>query len=189
MAVLGALGLGIRGDPPMAYNFTINLIDTSSTMAVLTSSALSALTDVVLGGFTECTGLEMALDVEDYKEGGYNGAVRKYPTRVTWSPLVLKAGVGAGTGLWDWHYGFVTGTGKRRDGIITLMNDIHLPTHIWYFKRGLPKKYTGPSLNAGTSTVAIESIEIVHEGIYQVPYVGYGAAAATRGISAVAGVP
>jgi phage tail-like protein len=186
MAIIGALGLGIRGDPPMAYNFTINLIDSSSTMAALKSSALSALTDVVIGGFTECTGLEMSLDVEEYKEGGNNGTTLKFPTRVTWSPLVLKGGIGAGRGLWDWHYGFATGSGKRRDGIITLMNDVHLPVRIWHFKRGLPKKYTGPSMNATSNAVAIESIEIVHEGLYQLPYVGYAAAAATMGISAVA---
>ncbi|MEP6832335.1 MAG: phage tail protein [Gemmatimonas sp.] len=184
MAVIGALGLGIRGDPPMAYNFTINLIDTSSTMALLKSAATSALSDVVIGGFTECTGLEMSLDVEEYKEGGNNGALLKFPTRVSWSPIVLKAGMGAGSGLWDWHYGFVTGKGKRLDGIITLMNDLHLPTRIWHFKRGLPKKYSGPSLNASANAVAIESIEIVHEGLYQLPNVGYAAAATSFGISA-----
>jgi len=61
MAVLGAVG--IRLDPLMAYNFTINLIDTSSTMALLKSAALSAVTDTLLGGFSECSGLEMALEV------------------------------------------------------------------------------------------------------------------------------
>lgn len=179
MALLGAVGL--RLDPLMAYNFTINLIDTSSTMALLKSAALSAVTDVLLGGFSECSGLEMALEVEEYKEGGRNGAVLKFPTRVTWSPIVLKHGMGAGSGLWDWHYDFAIGKGKRKDGIITLMNDLHVPSHIWHFRRGLPVKYTGPSLVAGQSTVAIEGIEIVHEGLWQVPYVGYGAAAISAG--------
>jgi phage tail-like protein len=105
--------------------------------------------------------------------------VLKFPNRVTWSNITLKKGVGSGTALWDWHYGFVEGKGKRRDGLIVLLNDLHLPNNIWYFRRGLPVKYTAPSMNAAQNTVAIESIEIAHEGIYQVPFVGLGAAAAS----------
>ena len=71
------------------------------------------------------------------------------------------------------------GKGKRRDGVIVLLNDLHLPNNIWYFRRGLPVKYTGPTMNASQNSVAIESIEIAHEGIYQVPFVGLGAAAVT----------
>ncbi len=179
MALLGAVG--VRLDPLMAYNFTVNLIDTSSTMALLKSVALSAVTDVLLGGFSECTGLEMSLEMEDYKEGGWNGAVKKFPTRVTWSPIVLKHGMGAGSALWDWHYDFAVGKGKRKDGIITLQNDLHIPSHIWHFRRGLPLKYTGPSLAANQNAVAIEGLEIAHEGLWQVPYLGYAAAAASFG--------
>jgi phage tail-like protein len=167
----------------MSYNFTINLIDTSSTMATITSSVLSAVSDTLLGGFSECSGLDMALEVEEYKEGGRNGTVLKFPTRVSWSPIVLKHGMGSGTELWDWHYSFATGKGKRKDGIITLLNDLHMPTHIWQFKRGLPTKYTGPSMNAAQSNVAIESLEIVHEGLYQLPYAGLAAGAVSAGVS------
>lgn len=182
MALLGAVG--VRLDPLMAYNFTVNLIDTSSTSALIKSIAKSAVTDLLIGGFSECTGLEMALEVEEYKEGGRNGATLKFPTRVTWSPIILKHGMGAGTGLWDWHYDFATGKGKRKDGIITLLNDLHMPSHIWQFRRALPVKYSGPALIAGQSTVAIESIEIQHEGLWQVPFVGYAAAAASFGVGA-----
>src|SRR5262245_54923583 len=98
MAVLGALGVQLN--PLMAYNFTVNLIDTSSTTAILKSAAKSAVTDLILGGFSECSGLEMALEVEEYKEGGRNGGTLKFPTRVTWQPIVLKHGMGAGNGLW-----------------------------------------------------------------------------------------
>ncbi len=172
--------VGIRGDPLLNHNFVISLLDTSSSLALGKSIALSAIFDVALGGFSECTGIEMSLDVEEYREGGRNGTVLKFPTRVKWSNITLRRGVGAGTGLWDWHYGFVEGKGKRRDGLIVLMTDLRLPNNIWYFRRGLPVKYTGPALNAGQSQVAIEAIEIAHEGIYQLPYVGFGAAATTR---------
>lgn len=175
MALAGALGLHL--DPLLGYNFLVSLLDTSSGLALAGSIAMSAIADVALGGFTECTGLEMALDIEEFREGGRNGEVLQFPTRTKWSHITLKKGVGAGTALWDWSYGFVEGKGKRRDGLIVLMNDLHLPNNIWYFRRGLPVRYTGPSMNASESRVAIESIEIAHEGIYQVPYVGLGAAA------------
>ncbi len=171
---------GIRNDPVLAYNFVISLIDSSSTLAIVKSAAMSAILDVALGGFSECSGLEMSLDVEEYKEGGNNGAVLKFPTRVTWSNISLKKGLVATNELWDWHYGFVEGKGKRRDGVIVLLTDLHIPHNIWYFHRGLPVKYTGPSLNASQSNVAIESIEIAHEGLYQLPFVSLGATAVTN---------
>ena len=176
----------LRGDPVLNHNFVISLIDTSSTLALVGSLALSAISDVALGGFSECTGLEMSLQVEEYKEGGRNGAVLKFPTRITWSNITLKKGIGVGTELWDWHYGFAEGKGRRRDGIIMLLNDLRVPNNIWYFRRGLPVKYSGPALNATQNNVAIESIEIAHEGIHQMPSVGLGAAA-IRAVAALGG--
>jgi phage tail-like protein len=167
MAALGALGM--RSDPLLAHNFLISLVDTSSSLALATSAAASAIADVALGGFSECSGLEMSMDVQEYMEGGRNGHVLKFPTRVKWSNIILKKGIGAGSALWDWNYEFVEGRGKRRDGIIMLMNDLHIPNHVWYFRRGLPIKYTGPGMNASQNSIAIEAIEITHEGIYQLP--------------------
>jgi len=117
---------------PMTYNFHIALIDSSHT--VVDPNGLLAATDSVpstldvikavggalLGGFSECTGLETSLEVEDYKEGGLNDRVRKFPTRVTWSNIVLKSGIGFFDTLWNWHADYMQGKGKRRDGVIVL---------------------------------------------------------------------
>src|SRR3954471_21600460 len=83
----------LRNDPVLNHNFLVTLIDTSSALAGLGTAALSAVTDTLLGGFTECGGLEMNLAIEDYKEGGNNGAVLKFPGRVSWANLSLKRGV------------------------------------------------------------------------------------------------
>ena len=124
------------------------------------------------------------LDVEEYREGGRNGeslqfptacAGRSSPSRRAWAPARRS-----GTGI----TALSPGPAKRRDGLIVLLNDLHLPAHIWHFRRGLPTRYAGPTLNAAQSAVAIESIEISHEGIYQVPGVGYAAA----GVSAAVGL-
>jgi phage tail-like protein len=181
MAALGALGL--RLDPPLACNFLITFVDSSSLLAGFKSVGLSAITDAAVGGFTECSGIEMTLDIEDYSEGGRNGNTLKFPTRTKWTNLSLKKGVSPTLDLWSWHYDFIEGRGKRRDGVISLLNELHVPSHIWYFRRGLPLKYTGPTLQAERSAVAIESIEIAHEGIYQVPFVGLGSAVATAGLN------
>jgi phage tail-like protein len=179
MALAGAAGISL--DPVMNHNFLVSLIDTSSSLAK--TIAMAAVFDVVVGGFTECSGLEMTLDVEEYREGGRNGQLLVFPKNTKWSHITLRKGVGAGTALWDWSYGFTEGKGKRRDGVIALMNELHLPNNIWYFRRGLPVKYTGPAMNATQNAVAIEAVEIAHEGIFQLPSVGYAAAAASAAIT------
>lgn len=162
----------LRADPLLNHNFIVSLLDTSSALATIGSGALSAVLDVAVGGFSECSGIEMTMKTEDYKEGGANGHVHHFPSRVEWSPITLKKGVGSGSTLWDWHYAFAIGRGKRRDGLIVLLNELHVPNNIWFFQRGLPSKYSGPQLNAMQNQVAIESVEITHEGIYQLPFVG-----------------
>jgi phage tail-like protein len=161
-----------RSDPVLNHNFVVSLIDTSSALATLGSAALSAIVDVAVGGFSECSGLEMTMKIDDWLEGGNNGTVLKFPGRVSWGNITLKKGVGTSTALWDWHYGFAQGHGKRRDGVIALLDEAHVPNSIWYFRRGLPAKYGGPPLNATQNSVAIESLEIAHEGVYQLPFVG-----------------
>ena len=172
----------LRSDPLLNHNFIVSLLDTSSTLAAVGSAALSAVSDVLLGGFSECSGLEASLKVEEYNEGGNNGAVLKFPGRMSWGNLSFKKGTGSSAALWDWSYGFVIGRGKRRDGLVVLLNEMHVPNNIWYFRRGLPLKWSGPQFNATQNNVAIESIEIAHEGLYQVPFVG--AASGLAGLAA-----
>ncbi len=182
---------------PMTYNFHIALVDSSHT--VVDPNGLLAATDSVpsivdlaiaaggafIAGFQECTGLETQLEVEEYKEGGLNDRVRKFPSRVTWSNIVLKSGIGLTDGLWNWHAAYANGNGKRCDGIIVLENDQHVPLKMWQFTRGLPVRYNGPSFNAKTSEVAIESIEIMHEGISLTSPASIGAAVGTTVAGAV----
>jgi phage tail-like protein len=150
--------MALRFDPLPAFNFLITLLDTSSTFSTLTSVA-----SLVLGGFSECSGLESTLETFDYLEGGVNDRVHRFPTRFSYSNIVLKRGVGFSEDLWLWHQEFVEGKGKRRDGLIILQNDLKVPIKIWTFSRGLPMKWSGPTFNATASEVSIESLEIAHE--------------------------
>lgn len=151
----------LRTDPYRAFNFLITLVDSSSALG----TALSVIQSAAVGGFSECSGLELSLDAEEYKEGGNNGGSLRFPTRIKWTNLRLKRGMAIAKDLWNWHYGFVEGKVQRRDGIITLQDELHLPVKVWSFTRGLPIKWTGPSLNATQNAVAIEELEIAHEGL------------------------
>jgi phage tail-like protein len=152
----------LRVDPLGVFNFYLTLVDSQNLAGTLISAALN----YFVAGFSECSGIEATMEVFEYKEGGVNDHVRKFPTRASHSNITLKHGViYLYDDLWNWHNGFVQGNGTRKDGLIVLQNESRLPAKIWKFKRGLPMKWSGPSLNASQSNVAIESLEIAHEGL------------------------
>jgi phage tail-like protein len=150
-----------RIDPYPGYNFLITLMDSASVLGTV----LSLISKMPVAGFSECSGLEMSLDIEEYKEGGNNGTILRFPTRVKWTNLRLKRGLAISNDLWLWHYGFVQGTVNRHDGIITLIDQDGSPAKAWAFKRGLPVKWAGPAFNATQGQIAFEEIEIAHEGL------------------------
>lgn len=161
------MSLDQRRDPLLGFNFHVSLFDsTTSPGAGLTSIVLQPLVSNPLAGFSECSGLEMTLDLEDYNEGGNNGTVLKFPKRAKYTEITLKKGVTKDSQLFDWFYGFTQGNGKRKDGVITLRDARGKPHTVWGFSRGLPSKYSGPQLVAQQSAVAIQSITIAHQGLY-----------------------
>lgn len=155
---------GLRWDPFTGFRFYITLIDSSSILGGV-MSAVQAIANYALGGFSECTGLEMSMEIHEYKEGGVNDFVHKFATRANFSNITLKRGVTWNDELWIWHYKYVQGEGNRRDGIITLMNEMGVPIKLWFFKKGIPLRWRGPELNATQSAVAVESLEIAHHGL------------------------
>lgn len=152
----------LRIDPLSTFNFYITLIDGSNVAGTLITAALNYL----VAGFSECSGIDASIEVMDYKEGGVNAYVHKFATRTSYSNLTLKHGViFLSDDLWTWHNDWVQGNGKRKDGLIVLLDESRSPAKVWKFKRGIPSKWVGPSLNAAQSNVAIESLEIAHEGL------------------------
>jgi hypothetical protein len=147
-----------RNDPVLNQNFVISLLDSTSVLSPSAPPVLTAILDGATAGFSECGGLELTMQAEEYREGGNNAA--------------LKRGISGNSDLWDWHFSFVEGRGKRRDGVIVLLDGSRQPRQAWYFRRGLPVKYSGPSLNAAQNSVAIEAIEIAHEGLQQIAAAG-----------------
>ena len=163
-----------RIDPLGVFNFYLTLIDTADvvTANVVTANVvgklITAAVNFEVAGFSECSGLEATVEFQEYREGGQNGFVYKFPTRATFANLTLRHGViYRYDDLWSWHNDFVTGQGKRKDGTIVLLDESRSnPAKVWWFHRGLPTKWVGPALNANQSAVAFESLEIAHEGLF-----------------------
>lgn len=152
----------LRIDPLGVYNFYLTLLDSQNMVGTLISVALN----YFVAGFSECSGIEASFEVMELKEGGLNTHVWKLPVRASHSNITLKHGaIYSYDDLWDWHYAWVQGQGTRKDGLIVLQDSSGQPAKMWKFKRGIPVKWTGPSLNASQSSVAIEALEIAHEGL------------------------
>jgi len=56
-------------------------------------------------------------------------------------------------------------TVDRRDLIVSLLNEDHQPVMVWKVHNAFPVKVEGPQLKAAGNEVAIESIEVAHEGL------------------------
>src|SRR5712691_11666309 len=153
-----------RKDPLGNYNFFVRLLDAANAL-VGAVGAIAGAHVTADAGFSEVRGLEGSMQVQDYPEGGANAFERRFPGRIAWSNLTLQRGVAINRNLWDWFHSYAEGTGLRRDGLVMLLNDERDPVAVWKFKRGIPVKWTGPSLSGHGNEVAIETIEIAHEGI------------------------
>lgn len=145
--------------PLPAFNFYIALIEDSNPLL----EAAAVASAFVLGGFTECSGLESEIKVEEVLAGGQNDRVYRFPGRAAFPNIVLSRGVGFGEDLYLWHEDYLKGEGKRRNGLVFLANELRVPIKCWTFERGIPVKWSGPALGAGTSATAIEKLEIAHE--------------------------
>lgn len=121
--------------------------------------------DRPLGGFTECGGLQLEIEVQDYPEGGLNTQLHKLPVRTKQSNIRLKRGI-ANRALWDWYAELAGGTVARCNGSI-LVHDPSGENVVaeWQFRRAYPVKWVGPELNATQNQVAVETIELAHEGL------------------------
>jgi len=114
-------------------------------------------------GFTECSGLGSQIEVVEYREGGDPNQVRKAPGRVIYPDIVLKWGVTDSRELYDWHLAVINGNLQRKDGSIVLLDDQGQEKVRWNFFDAWPSKWEGPSLDARSSRVAIESLTLTCE--------------------------
>src|SRR4051794_34087238 len=121
---------------------------------------------VMVGGFTEASGLTTDTNIIEYREGNEpHGTTRKLPGLMKYANIVLKRGYTKDTRLWDWRKKVIDGKTQRTGGTITLLDEARQPALRWNFREGWPSKLEGPALNGKTSEVAVETLEIAHEGL------------------------
>ena len=131
---------------------------------------LLVIDNVQAGGFAECSGLQMEVKTFDYKEGGRNNTTLKFPEHTSYGNVTLKRGVTISNELINWQLDEAAGRFKRRtsEGInfaIVFRDEEGTPVKQWNLVRAFPVKWTGPDMKASGGEIAIESLEIAHEGI------------------------
>jgi len=164
-----------------AFNFEITLLR-SAEIAAGSNREAAARDDSAArlgdGGFQDCAGLEIAMDVQEYLEGGRNDGVIQRIGRAKYQPIILKRGMFFGENnevsrdLWDWMQGVVSGRRPvlRYDGVVRVFgrrdgDGAASAVAVWSFDRGLPIRIAGPQLNAQNGQIAIEELHIAHEGL------------------------
>jgi len=133
---------------------------------LLNQNFLVEIEGLVVGGFSEVTGLQIEIEVEPYREGGLNEFLhlRAGPTRYP-SNLVLRHGLTDADTLWRWLRNVSRGIVERHNGSIVLLNNAGEEKWRWNFIEAYPVRWTGPQLRAGIAAVALESLELAHRGL------------------------
>jgi len=120
-----------------------------------------------VGYFTEISGLSAEVEFMTYPEGGNNNFSHHLPTRVKYPNLVLKRGMTTKSDLQKWFQ--KSHVGADRTGIqLSMLDEGGERLRTWSFTNAFPIKWTGPNFNVAQSTLAVEAIEIAHEGIEDV---------------------
>lgn len=119
---------------------------------------------IVQAGFRECTGLGSHIDVVLHRDGtDSSSAVRKIPGHVTYPDIVLKWGVTTSRELYNWHQAIINGQLQRKNGSVILLDAERQEILRWNFSAAWPSKWDGPTLNAMSNDVAIESLTLTCE--------------------------
>lgn len=118
-------------------------------------------------GFTEVSGLDVETEVVEYREGSSKEYSKiKMPGMQKYSNITLKRGTfKSDNEYFAWWNTVQLNTIERRDITISLLNEEHEPVVTWKVKNAWPSKIQSTDLKADGNEVAIESIEIVHEGL------------------------
>jgi phage tail-like protein len=120
---------------------------------------------ITRAAFQTVSGFDSTIDVIEHREGGDNLTPRKLPGQTKHANIVLKWGLTTDDELYRWHRDAVRGTLQRRNGSIVLLDRAGHEVVRWNFYNAWPSKWDGPDLNAEGNDVAIETLELAHEGI------------------------
>lgn len=125
---------------------------------------------IVQGGFNEVTIPESAQDPIEYREGSDMPTVRKIPGLIKYGNVVLKWGTTDSLELYAWRKEVENGqmASARKNMAVIVLDEEGNPVSRWEFREAWPTKYDAPDLKATGNEIAIETLEIAHEGMRRV---------------------
>jgi phage tail-like protein len=142
-----------RDDPYPGYNFE------------LVVTGISDDGRAVKGSFAEVSGLEVDLAPIEYRNGSEGLALRKIAGIPKFGPVTLRRGEIGDLTLWNWILQGMNGRVKRTEASIVLLDEERREVMRWNLRRVWPSKWTGPGFNAKNNEIAMESLELCHEGL------------------------
>jgi phage tail-like protein len=116
--------------------------------------------------FSEASGIAVDGDVVEYREGNerFNHVRRLAGLRKN-SNLTFRRGYTPDDRLWQWYARIANGADERYNGSIVLLNEARRPVMRWNFVNAWINKIDGPMLKAAGNEIAIEAMDVVHEGL------------------------
>jgi phage tail-like protein len=136
----------------------------------LNSRFLLEIDGIVQAGFSDVTIPDISTDPIEYREGNEDTTVRKLPGLTKYGNLTLKWGITDSVELFEWRKQVIQGNiaDARKNIAVILQDEEGNPAARWEFREAWPSKYDAPDLSAKGNDVAIETLEIVHEGMDRV---------------------
>lgn len=118
-------------------------------------------------GFSEVTGLTIEHDLIEYRDGSSPEYHKiKMPGLQKFSNLTLKRGTFQNDAdYYKWINAIKLSNPERRDVSVSLLNENHEPVVVWKIKNAFPLKFQSADLKSDANEIAIESIELAHEGL------------------------
>ena len=139
---------GARRDPFKNYSFLVEIDGIAS------------------AAFRSVSGLAAEAEVIELREGSEPlSSSRKFPGRVRYPNVTLTRGLTTSRDLWDWWQTVVDGAVQRRNVAVVLLDDSRTPVLRWLLRNAWIARIEASELDAGKNEVAIESIELAHEGL------------------------
>ena len=115
-------------------------------------------------GFMRVKGISRDVKFESYREGGVNEYEHKLITQVSYPVVVLERGLVLDD-LWKWALAVADGEVQRKTVWIRLKNEANEPAWAWQVEYALPVKWTSSDLDASSSPVVMETLELAHHGL------------------------
>ncbi len=125
---------------------------------------------LIQAGFAECTGLNSETNVIEYREGPDDTFPRKLMGLSKFGNVTLKRGVALGQQILEWRRMVTDPSDEptrepRRNISILLLDEKRVEKLRYNLKNAWPSKWTGPDFKASANEIAIEQLEICHEGV------------------------